>query len=581
MNIDKSLKGHEIISRATSTLKTTLQTNRSCSDEATEIIFHQVLSLMVQMLEGPPVEPVFHLAPCDPGTGKTEALCSFLNAWKSLSFQPPAGALIVLATHKEIKSCISRSGLDPIDYAVLTSDEELNDSGLLAPEAAPVLFTTQEMLRRRCHGRSFAEADELHFKGLPRSLRVWDEAFLPATPKHFRKDTLVQPLEELRLHTSREAMAPLDSLSDSLRAESIGEVVQVPEAVRHAFTALPGRRKDKGDKWADLRLLAGQEAVVSHCNQKGLHLAGAALHIPADFAPALILDASGRVRETYKALEASGKLKRLADAPVDYSNLRIRHWNRAASRSALDSDKARREVLTGIAQTINASGLDERWLIVHHKAKDGQGYDILQDLGELVGNPDRLAGIHWGNHHGTNDYRDIRRVVVLGPWGYSQPAYSALHVAAEGPLELATDKETLDSIRRGENAHHLLQAICRASVRQGTGGVCGDCVVLVVGKYGADAQDLFQETFPGAHVSGWTPAGMELKGAALKVAQVIQEAFEVPGVLAVPKRDISTALGWTTTEQLRRVIIKPDFKAWMAARGLEASKWAIETCEAA
>lgn len=350
MNIDKSLKGHGIISRASSTLKTNLQANRSCPNEATEIIFHQVLSLMVQMLVGAPVEPIFHLASCDPGTGKTEALCSFLKAWRSLSFQPSAGALIVLATRKEIESCISRSGLDPIDYAVLTSDEELNDSGLLAPEAAPVLFTTQEMLRRRCHGRSFADVEELHYKGFPRSLRVWDEAFLPASPKHFRKDTLVQPLEELRPHASREVMAVLDSLADSLRAESIGELVQVPESVRHAFTALPGRRKDKGDKWADLRLLAGQEAVVSHCNQKGLHLAGAALPIPADFAPALILDASGRVRETYKTLEASGKLKRLADAPMDYRNLRVRHWDRAASRSALDSDKTRHEVLAGIAQ---------------------------------------------------------------------------------------------------------------------------------------------------------------------------------------------------------------------------------------
>ena len=183
MNIYRNLKGHELLSRASSILKTTLQTNRSSPSEVTEIIFHQVLSLMAQMLAGPPMEPVFHLASCDPGTGKTEALCSFLNAWKSLNFQPSGGALIVLATLYEIKSCIVRSDLDPIDYAVLTSDQELNDSGLLAPEAAPVLFTTQEMLRRRCHGRSFADVEELHFKGFPRALRVWDEAFLPATPK--------------------------------------------------------------------------------------------------------------------------------------------------------------------------------------------------------------------------------------------------------------------------------------------------------------------------------------------------------------------------------------------------------------
>jgi hypothetical protein len=62
MNILNDLKGHELISRALSTLKTNLQAIRSSPNEATEIIFHQVLRLMVQMLAGPPVEPVFHLA---------------------------------------------------------------------------------------------------------------------------------------------------------------------------------------------------------------------------------------------------------------------------------------------------------------------------------------------------------------------------------------------------------------------------------------------------------------------------------------------------------------------------------------
>src|SRR3546814_12967240 len=76
------------------------------------------------------------------------------------------------------------------------------------------------MLRRLCHGGSFAEAASLHFQGRPRVLRVWDEAFLPSSPATIRKDTLVSALEELRpIHPAQaealEALAaPLEAASD-------------------------------------------------------------------------------------------------------------------------------------------------------------------------------------------------------------------------------------------------------------------------------------------------------------------------------------------------------------------------------
>src|SRR3546814_19610157 len=87
-------------------------------------------------------------------------------------------------------------------------------------EGAPVLFSTQEVLRLFGHGGSFAEAASLHFQGRPRVLRVWDEAFLPSSPATIRKDTLVSALEELSpIHPAQaealEALAaPLEAASD-------------------------------------------------------------------------------------------------------------------------------------------------------------------------------------------------------------------------------------------------------------------------------------------------------------------------------------------------------------------------------
>src|SRR3546814_4443071 len=85
------------------------------------------------------------------------------------------------------------------------------------------------------------------------------------------------------------------------------------------------------ERWAPLQGLAGRQAVTVNGGSKGLYLSGGGSPLPEDFAPALILDASGRVRETYKAMEAIGLLLRLPATPTDYSRLTLHHWDRACS----------------------------------------------------------------------------------------------------------------------------------------------------------------------------------------------------------------------------------------------------------
>src|SRR3546814_17008126 len=77
------------------------------------------LTAMRQLLSGEIKTRSFLVASFDPGAGKTGALCAFLKSWKSSSFQPPSGALVVLSTRKEIESCIHRADLEPCDFAVL------------------------------------------------------------------------------------------------------------------------------------------------------------------------------------------------------------------------------------------------------------------------------------------------------------------------------------------------------------------------------------------------------------------------------------------------------------------------------
>jgi hypothetical protein len=41
-----------------------------------------------------------------------------------------------------------------------------------------VRFTTHAMVESRCKGWKFAEVGAFHYRGKPRSVRIWDEAIL-------------------------------------------------------------------------------------------------------------------------------------------------------------------------------------------------------------------------------------------------------------------------------------------------------------------------------------------------------------------------------------------------------------------
>lgn len=570
-----------ILQLAAIRLDETLTAHGSVPNEAVRLALTAIHETMAAMMVPDKIAAKYHLASVDPGAGKTEALCAFLKTWKSLSFRPAAGALVVLQTRKEIEGCIERSGLHPSDFAIMVErGHTLNDMGLLRAEDSPVLFTTQEKLRHLCAGKAFADVACLYFKGHPRALRVWDEAFLPSVPAAIRKDIIVQPFADLR-PAAPQAVAALEAFSDSLSADTVGGVVEVPTQISESCGALAGLLGGGGmDHWATLKGLAGKSAVVVHGGSRGLYLAGSYRDLPADFAPALILDASGRVREAYRTMEAAGTLTRLPSAAQNYQRLRVHHWERAGSRSALTAPESRLEILQAAADIINASEAGKRWLVVHPQDRQGQA-SLSEGLGALCHDPSRISWLHWGNHHGTNDFRDIDRVMVLGVWNYPRPAYAALHMAAGGLPEDAAQADTMDAIKAGEGRHNLLQAVCRASVRKGTDGVCGDCEVYIIAKLGKRGGDLLASTFPGASIESWRPAGAPLPLAVQRAASAIEGALSAPGVDRVTKGAIKASLGLRSEGGLAKVLRQTHFKVWANRRGVEVTRRDFRWREAA
>jgi hypothetical protein len=130
----------------------------------------------------------------------------------------------------------------------------------------------------------------------------------------------------------------------------------------------------------DLWLLADQEQGLVRYENKGNTLISFTEALPADLAPCVILDASGRVRSTYDQWATYRRtLRRLKGARKDYSNLTIWRWNRSTSQSAWaawsqETETHPRkvtidELVEGIAEIIGTRPEHEPFLIVTHKPK--------------------------------------------------------------------------------------------------------------------------------------------------------------------------------------------------------------------
>ena len=76
--------------------------------------------------------------------------------------------------------------------------------------------------------------------------------------------------------------------------------------------------------------------------------------LPVDLAPMLILDASGRQRQTYEFwFKNRGKLRFLESPQKSYEGLTIHHWNRGAGKDAQKKDG--QKIARGVASAINGT----------------------------------------------------------------------------------------------------------------------------------------------------------------------------------------------------------------------------------
>ncbi|MDD2230780.1 MAG: hypothetical protein PHY48_15445, partial [Candidatus Cloacimonetes bacterium] len=126
----------------------------------------------------------YYLSTLDPGTGKSTAITSWLQAYlERADDYGNKGVLIGLDRLEEIERYTERGLIPQNSFAVLVSDSDerckgLNSLGLGGDNKgdALILFTTKAQIRLRSQSKLFEEVSPLYYKGESRQVKIWDES---------------------------------------------------------------------------------------------------------------------------------------------------------------------------------------------------------------------------------------------------------------------------------------------------------------------------------------------------------------------------------------------------------------------
>jgi hypothetical protein len=512
--------------------------------------------------------PKFYLSSLDPGVGKTQTVVHFL---RSLLFSPRhehVGVVIFISVLTDLQRVIEDAGLAPGDFAVLTSNEDMNGLSPTEPPGARVLFTTQQRLLRVCSSRQLGSVDAYKYRGSVRQVRVWDEELLPAAPVLLDHDDIASLYSPLRAYFGP-LVHDLEHLFEAVKSTlDDGVLFDVPHlAERHQVSVAAALQRVSGNEENERRVSAlwwlfGKKAVVRRNGPKGNALVSFWEHLPGDLPPLVILDASGRVRHAYVLWEQRrGTLERLAAARKRYDRLDIHLWDAGGGKSGFATAKGWTERRDAIVAAVNATP-DEDVLVICHK---GNLEQLQAEVPGLVeGDPSRVRFLHWGRHRATNEYASIRNVVLAGTLFPPAPVYEGIARAAAdlAPEEGHVTDADLGEVALGEHKHAIIQALCRAAVRRCEHGSCPPCHAYIIGSARSGiTKELLEDVFPGSRIVPWTPHGRPRTGKVAKAFDFIEASLQ-GGQRFVPFQAVKEAIGVQDASNFRKdVRLHPDFVA--------------------
>lgn len=545
---------------------------RGLPQQDVAIALQELVATMAAMAEGT-ASPSFHLSSLDPGVGKTTALIHFVHALLRSDQHKDVSVLLCFWQVQEIAGLVKDMGLDGSDFAVLTSEDWANELSSTPSNDARILFTTHSMIKSRCRGRGFGDAEVFHYQGQVRDVRIWDEAMLPGEVVSIDTDQLAALRDPLRT-PKPELVEMVQGLERDLMMSGDDATYDWPDIQEATgvslWSAKKGQRKPCTSYLDSLYALSGRCVLLRKTSNASTVITALDSRdaIPDDLAPVVILDASGRVRSTYSQWEKlKGNLVRLPSAVRNYRNLTVRVMDTGSGKTVWRDDG---EALALEVAKLIDSKPNEEWLVIYHQGVNG-GAIPDQIMGLLSSDPSRVRFLNWGKHQGTNEFRHIHNVVLTGLNNYAETDYEmAARHYGEVPNDQDAPKTLVDDMQAGEHSHHILQALCRSALRQGSGLDCGPCNAYIIAPKRSGVRRLLPQVFPGCKVGTWKPTKQKAKGKVQEALAYVQMYFEdyPDGVLQL--KELRSALDYDDTSNFNRCIRKHDsFNAGLEKLGVE------------
>lgn len=328
-----------------------------------------------------------------------------------------------------------------------------------------------------------------------------------------------------------------------------------------------------------LSALAGQPATLREDSREGFVAVGIGQPLPDDLAPLIVLDASARLRPSYRYwAERSGNVVFLPPAAADYSSMELNWWNKGAGKSVLSDPVERESIVAAAADLLNSN--DEEWLVIHQKAAlpyaAHPAYCVASDIRGRVRNEKRVTFVHWGRHLASNDHRHIRNVLIIGGNHYSQQSYEAIYAAAAGRLDDINERAVRE-ISAFEFAHHVYQAACRSNLRNMDHEAAGQAKVFLICSDAAGKRPAIEQAFPNCAIHDWTPVPPKRTKKDEKVINAMTLLFDSEGPLITEKALIQ-ACGGKDSQYLRKTWDRPAIVKFMADNGIRKTKNHIIRC---
>lgn len=535
-----------------------------------------IASTMERMADGT-CPPKVHLSACDPGVGKSQTVVHFGREMVADATRRDTGMIVSVFTIAEAATMADALQDVRGSVCVLTSDATANARGGADANDAQILITTQSRLGRRTEGRSFASVTDFHYHGQPRAVRCWDEAVLPGVTIGIGADALMGMASRLR-GLSPVLVEALYAFGGQLLAAVDGAIVDVPDfgavygvslhdlaAHLAADNGTESRSRDR-ETAAALLIVAGRRVGVRRDGRSGSVMLDFREELPADLPPMLVLDASGRVRETYALWQESRQALEMLPAAVrDYAPLTVKVWRTSGAKSGWEKNGER--LADGIAATI-ATKPDEDWLVVTHRRSATLG-DPEGAIGKALraafppGVKPRVKFTTWGRHSASNEWADVPNVILAGTLFYPASHTTGLHhLCANLPVaDGLVGPAEVDRTARGEHRHLILQAICRGRVRRSDGARCQAMTAYIIAAPRSGIAGEVPRVFPGCTVEAWEPLHVEVTGKLKEAIGCLTEAFE-GGRIEVSYAEVCTTIGLDKGNFSAR-ITKAD--AWKAA----------------